>query len=720
MASTWSPNLKIELLGVGDTNWGTLTNNNFQYAFEESITGYATVTFPSDGNYNWAALYTNSNSSQEQRNLVLNVVGTLSVTRELIVPTIEKQYIVQNNTTGGQSITVKTAAGTGVTVPNGRRVHLYVDGTNVIQMVNYVPSLTLGAALPVASGGTGATTLTGVLKGNGTSAFTASNIDLATEVTGTLPVANGGTSFASYAAGDLVYASGTTTLVKLAIGTANRVLTSSGSAPQWVTSLTGLTGVSSSAITNTSIASGRVVYTTTGGLETSSANLLYSGGDLTVRGVTVGRGNLDNALNTAVGYEALAAATNVANTAVGYRALKANVGAISNTAVGAQALELTSSGDNNTAIGTLALNSNVSSGGNTAIGSEALKNSTAGGNTAVGYAALLENTTGVFNTAVGTNTLYYNTSGADNVAVGKSALEANLSGSKNIAIGTSALLGIVAGNTGDSNVAIGYTAMFKNETGYQNIAIGESTLRENSTGTYNVAVGHEALYENTTGSLNTASGASALYENTTGNSNTASGYGALHENTTGGFNTASGYEALYENITGNSNTALGFQAGYGLSANANTTGVNNTFIGNRAVGASATVSNVITLGNGSITTLRCQVTTITSLSDRRDKKDIVSLPSILQFVNALKPVSFIWNTRDGEKVDVPEMGFIAQDLQDAQTSSDITVPNLVSNVNPDKLEASPGTLIPVLVKAIQEQQAIIESLTARIAVLERK
>jgi hypothetical protein len=143
MASTWSDNLKIELLGIGDTNWGNLTNNNFKWAIEDSITGYATAAFPSDADYDWAAGYTNSNSSQAQRNLVINVTGSLTQTRNLVVPTIEKQYIVQNNTTGSQSITVKTASGTGVTVPNGKKAHLYVDGTDVVQMVDYFVSPTL-------------------------------------------------------------------------------------------------------------------------------------------------------------------------------------------------------------------------------------------------------------------------------------------------------------------------------------------------------------------------------------------------------------------------------------------------------------------------------------------------------------------------------------------------------------------------------------------------
>jgi len=128
------------------------------------------------------------------------------------------------------------------------------------------------------------------------------------------------------------------------------------------------------------------------------------------------------------------------------------------------------------------------------------------------------------------------------------------------------------------------------------------------------------------------------------------------------------------------------------------------------MGASATASNVITLGNGSIATLRCQVTTITALSDKRDKTNITNIPAGLDFINALRPVAFDWNTRDGKKVGIHEFGFIAQELLAAQASTGITVPNLVSAENPDKLEASAGTLLPMLVKAIQELAAKVKAL----------
>ena len=164
MASTYSTNLKIELMGTGENSgtWGTVTNTNLGTAFEQAVIGLGNPDYTSDANL--TITLTNTNASQAARCLVLNVTsvfGSLTATRELIVPTIQKQYIVQNNTTGGQSITVKTSGGTGITVPNGRKAHLYVDGTNVIQMFDFVDingGTIDGATVGAASASTGAFT----------------------------------------------------------------------------------------------------------------------------------------------------------------------------------------------------------------------------------------------------------------------------------------------------------------------------------------------------------------------------------------------------------------------------------------------------------------------------------------------------------------------------------------------------------------------------------
>jgi hypothetical protein len=237
MASTFS-DLKFELIGTGDQagNWGQTTNDNIGTAIEQAITGYGNPVFTTDADLTISLVDTVA--LQTARALVLNMTstGSLTATRNLVVPTIEKQYIAQNNTTGGRSITVKTAAGTGITVPNGAKVHLYVDGVNVVDAVSYFSSLTLGAPLGFSEGGTGQTTrqaamdaLAGsttsgqYLRGDGTgvvmSAIQAADVPTlnqnttgtAANVTGTVAVANGGTGTAtpSLVAGTSISITGT-------------------------------------------------------------------------------------------------------------------------------------------------------------------------------------------------------------------------------------------------------------------------------------------------------------------------------------------------------------------------------------------------------------------------------------------------------------------------------------------------------------------------------
>jgi hypothetical protein len=164
--------------------------------------------------------------------------------------------------------------------------------------------------------------------------------------------------------------------------------------------------------------------------------------------------------------------------------------------------------------------------------------------------------------------------------------------------------------------------------------------------------------------------------------------------------------------TGSQNVLIGNYVGTAI-----TTGSNNIVIGHNAQPSSATVSNEITLGNSSISALRCQTTTITSLSDIRDKKDIATLETGLEFVSKLNPVSFMWNMRDGGKVDIPSHGFIAQELKQVQKDTGITVPDLVYESNPDRLEAGYSTLLPIMVKAIQELKTEVDNLKAEISLL---
>lgn len=147
MASTYSA-LKIELIGVGEQSgtWGSTTNVNLGTALEEAIVGRATADFATDANL--TITLTNANTTQVARHFVLNCTstGSLTATRDLIVPAIQKPYIIQNNTSGGQSIRV-IVAGTAVTIPNGKTALVYNDGTDVKYAFDQIGALNVGGNL---------------------------------------------------------------------------------------------------------------------------------------------------------------------------------------------------------------------------------------------------------------------------------------------------------------------------------------------------------------------------------------------------------------------------------------------------------------------------------------------------------------------------------------------------------------------------------------------
>ena len=154
MASTYSA-LKIELITTGEQSgtWGTTTNTNLGTAIEEAITGSDDVTF---ANSTVTLTLTDTNASQTARNLRLNLIGSVSTAQNLIVPNIEKQYIVNN--TLSHDITVKNSSGTGVAVPAGKSMIVFNTGANVVEVVT---ALATGTVIPVANGGTGVTSSTG-------------------------------------------------------------------------------------------------------------------------------------------------------------------------------------------------------------------------------------------------------------------------------------------------------------------------------------------------------------------------------------------------------------------------------------------------------------------------------------------------------------------------------------------------------------------------------
>jgi hypothetical protein len=249
-----------------------------------------------------------------------------------------------------------------------------------------------------------------------------------------------------------------------------------------------------------------------------------------------------------------------------------------------------------------------------------------------------------------------------------------------------------AGVTGNYNVAIsGFLGGGRKLTsGNNNVFVGSRTGENMTTGSSNVVLGDNAGRSSTTATQNVFIGNQAG-QNANGSRNICIG------NRVGSY------------ANGADNTIVGTGAQY----NTTLSGDNNTLIGHDAFASSDSVSNEITLGDTNIATLRCNQTSITSLSDGRDKINVAKLGEGLDFVSRLKPVKFEWKTRDGNSKDgTYEAGFIAQDLQQAQQDGDAEYLGLVMDSNPDRLEASYGKLVPVLVRAIQELKAEIDTLKA--------
>ena len=300
------------------------------------------------------------------------------------------------------------------------------------------------------------------------------------------------------------------------------------------------------------------------------------------------------------------------------------------------------------------------------------------------------------------------TPGSINKYVGTSA-PATMTGTSNLMLGSggsgitsgfnNTVLGLFSGGSltqASDNVAIGVTSLAQADLSSYNVAIGTLSLSSAVSGVYgDIAIGYEALRNLTS----PVSGA-----------NTVIGYRAMYNALTSGGSAVLGGEAGYNTTTGQNNVFLGRASGYN-----NTTGSNNVCIGLSSNAATATTNNSITLGNPSHSVLRCAVTSITSLSDARDKKEITELSAGLDFVNTLKPVEFVWDDRNEEgKHDVKDFGFIAQDLKQSQEDIELAdTLKLVYEENPEKLEASYGKLIPILVKAIQELSEEVKQLKTK-------
>lgn len=271
------------------------------------------------------------------------------------------------------------------------------------------------------------------------------------------------------------------------------------------------------------------------------------------------------------------------------------------------------------------------------------------------------------------------------------------------------LVSIPAGLSGNpgSNTIIGNGNATALTTGGSNIIIGKGNGTGITTNNGNILIGNAAGPLFNAGSSNIIIGGAAMTRPETYNSNIAIGSNTLFLAGLGG-------------TTCEENTAIGVGAG----GTTYRSGSNNTILGYDADTSVASVDNEFTLGNSSVATLRCAVTSITSLSDARDKTDIKDLSYGVDFIKSLTPREFTWNNRPEVRVVRDEegnetekeiesknkgkkdFGFVAQEVQ----ALDNDTLRLIYNSNPEKLEMSYGKLVPILVQAVKELTSRLEAL----------
>jgi hypothetical protein len=245
--------------------WGSQVNTSLTALLDVAVAGTTSITMT-------AANYTLTNANgvaDEAKSMFLVLGGTPGGSFNVIVPTASKLYFVTNST--GAAQTVKTSAGSGISVPNGARMTLRCDGTDVIVAENYFASLTLGSALPVASGGTGSTSTT--------------YCSLTANVTGTLPVANGGTGVTTSTGSGSVVLSTSPTFVTPILGTPTSVTLTNGTGLPLTTGVTGTLPVANGGTGQTTYTDGQLLIGNTVGNTLAKATLTAGSG------VSISNGN---------------------------------------------------------------------------------------------------------------------------------------------------------------------------------------------------------------------------------------------------------------------------------------------------------------------------------------------------------------------------------------------------------------------------------------------
>jgi hypothetical protein len=586
-----------------------------------------------------------------------NIVITGFLTANLVysIPSgVGGVWTIYNNTSGAYTVTFSSGGGgTAITLQQGARTQVVSDGTNIQLANNNI------GVVPIVNGGTGASTaataaanLLPSQSGNSGKYLTTDGSALSwgtpsggggggsgtvTSVnTGGIPINGLSITGGPITTSGTISLTGSLTNVSLSSQVAGTLPVANGG-----TGLTSTPGVGQIDIGN---GSGFTRANITGGTGITVTN---GAGSITIS--ASGSGGTPGGSNTQVQYNSSGAFAGSSNLTFNGTTLTANTLAVTNDAT-----------VNGITFGRGA--SSVST--NTAAGVSTLRvNSSGTLNTGIGYYTLYSNTSGYSNTAAGNRAMYSITNGAENTVVGDTALYTDQGGSYNCAFGLSAMYNSLGSN---SNSAFGYGSLSAITTGSENVGVGDGAGRQFTTGNYNTAVGAYASYACLTGSYNTAVGASAL---------TGCNYGS-------------------------GNIGIG---------GTNSSGA---FLPARSIGAFD--NNLISMGSTSVTAAYIQVAW-TVVSDARDKTNFGSVPHGLDFVTKLNPVSYQFKfSRDNDTPNgAVRYGFKAQDILALEGDS----PVIIDSRDPEKLYYNGESLVPVLVNAIKDLKTELDALKAEIAAL---
>lgn len=379
-------------------------------------------------------------------------------------------------------------------------------------------------------------------------------------------------------------------------------------------------------------------------------------------------------------------------------------------------------------------------------------------NFSIGHLAGNTAQTGTRNLAVGISALASNADGFSNVAAGYNSLAISVSADRNTAYGTETGRYNTTGNDG---TFIGYRAGFNNGSGQGATLVG-AYAGYNSVGHSTSAFGYRALYSASGINFNSVFGAYAAYSTTSG-TNSVFGYEALRQTTSGSNNSVFGRGAMYSNLTGDMNVAMGNSAGQsskgdynvfiGSLAGSSITGSKNTMLGYHAGGFAFDVTNSTAVGHYAITSASNQVrigdlnvTSIggyrawSNISDGRFKKDIKENVPGLEFINMLRPVTYVLDVNGldqhmrkisakGDQSDWPELtqnkttvisGFIAQEVEKAATSLKFEFDGVDKPKNDNDLYALRySEFVVPLVKAVQELSRKVDEKDSVIAEMQK-